>query len=99
MFLDGSGGTGKTYLYEYLLAVQRSEGHIALAVASSGKQINKSIVNTHTKQIIKPLENIYIFCNDFKKNKALQRYYYPVDVQHIQDSRSLYNSRKLQHVL
>ncbi|KAL3813051.1 hypothetical protein ACJIZ3_014319 [Penstemon smallii] len=35
-FLDGPGGTGKTYLYRALLAFVRSGGEIALAVASSG---------------------------------------------------------------
>ena len=35
-FIDGSGGTGKTYLYNTLLAEVRSQRHIALATASSG---------------------------------------------------------------
>nr|XP_027108614.1 uncharacterized protein LOC113728258 [Coffea arabica] len=35
-FLDGSGGTGKTFLYKALLADIRSKGFIALATASSG---------------------------------------------------------------
>jgi ATP-dependent DNA helicase PIF1 len=35
-FLDGPGGSGKTYLYNILLAKVRSQGKIALAVASSG---------------------------------------------------------------
>jgi len=35
-FIDGPGGTGKTFLYNVILAKIRSEGHIALAVASSG---------------------------------------------------------------
>ncbi|KAL3848720.1 hypothetical protein ACJIZ3_010602 [Penstemon smallii] len=35
-FLDGPGGTGKTFLYRALLANVRSAGGIALAVASSG---------------------------------------------------------------
>ncbi|XP_074314478.1 uncharacterized protein LOC141649694 [Silene latifolia] len=35
-FLDGPGGTGKTFLYSALLANLRSHGIIALAVASSG---------------------------------------------------------------
>lgn len=35
-FVDGPGGTGKTFLYNLLLAKVRSEGEIALAVASSG---------------------------------------------------------------
>ncbi|KAL4559204.1 hypothetical protein LXL04_031338 [Taraxacum kok-saghyz] len=35
-FIDGPGGTGKTFLYRALLAKIRSEGHIALATATSG---------------------------------------------------------------
>ena len=35
-FVDGPGGTGKTFLYKGLLAKVRAEGIVALAVASSG---------------------------------------------------------------
>ena len=35
-FVDGPGGTGKTFLYNTLLAKIRSRGEIALAMASSG---------------------------------------------------------------
>ncbi|XP_027082697.1 uncharacterized protein [Coffea arabica] len=35
-FVDGPGGTGKTFLYRSLLATLRSQGYIAIAVASSG---------------------------------------------------------------
>nr|XP_027108883.1 ATP-dependent DNA helicase PIF1-like [Coffea arabica] len=35
-FLDGPGGTGKTFLYRALLAAIRSKGGIALATATSG---------------------------------------------------------------
>nr|XP_027082644.1 ATP-dependent DNA helicase PIF1-like [Coffea arabica] len=35
-FLDGPGGTGKTFLYRALLAAIRSKGCIALATATSG---------------------------------------------------------------
>ena len=35
-FVDGPGGTGKTFLYNTLLATIRSSGDIAVAVASSG---------------------------------------------------------------
>ena len=35
-FVDGPAGTGKTFLYNAILAKIRSEGKIALAVASSG---------------------------------------------------------------
>ncbi|VAH83313.1 unnamed protein product [Triticum turgidum subsp. durum] len=35
-FIDGPGGTGKTYLYKALLAKVRSMGLIAIATATSG---------------------------------------------------------------
>ena len=35
-FIDGPAGTGKTFVYNTLLANVRSKGNIALAVASSG---------------------------------------------------------------
>ena len=35
-FVDGPGGTGKTFIENLLLAHVRSQGHVALAVASSG---------------------------------------------------------------
>ncbi|AQK99913.1 hypothetical protein ZEAMMB73_Zm00001d012588 [Zea mays] len=35
-FVDGPGGTGKTYLYKALLAVLRSQDKIAVATATSG---------------------------------------------------------------
>ncbi|XP_019236500.1 PREDICTED: ATP-dependent DNA helicase PIF7-like [Nicotiana attenuata] len=35
-FIDGPGGTGKTFLYRALLATVRSKGFIALATTSSG---------------------------------------------------------------
>ncbi|AQK64979.1 hypothetical protein ZEAMMB73_Zm00001d013986 [Zea mays] len=35
-FVDGPGGTGKTYLYRVLLATLRSQGKIAVATATSG---------------------------------------------------------------
>jgi ATP-dependent DNA helicase PIF1 len=35
-FMDGPGGTRKTYLYKALLAVLRSEDKIAVAIATSG---------------------------------------------------------------
>ncbi|XP_073120339.1 uncharacterized protein [Henckelia pumila] len=35
-FIDGPGGTGKTFLYRALLATIYSAGHIALATATSG---------------------------------------------------------------
>ena len=36
LFLDAPGGTGKTFLINFILAKLRSEGKIALATASSG---------------------------------------------------------------
>ncbi|KAI7727414.1 hypothetical protein M8C21_025563, partial [Ambrosia artemisiifolia] len=39
-FIDGPGGTGKTFLYKALLAEVRSHGHVALATASSGAAAN-----------------------------------------------------------
>ena len=39
-FIDGPGGTGKTFLYKALLANIRSRGLIALATASSGVAAN-----------------------------------------------------------
>jgi hypothetical protein len=35
-FVDGPGGTGKTYLYKVLLATIRSQKKIVVATASSG---------------------------------------------------------------
>nr|XP_027088669.1 uncharacterized protein LOC113710019 [Coffea arabica] len=35
-FVDGPGGTGKTFLYRSILATLRSQGFIAIVVASSG---------------------------------------------------------------
>ena len=35
-FIDGPGGTGKTFIYNFLLKYIRGKGEIALAVASSG---------------------------------------------------------------
>jgi ATP-dependent DNA helicase PIF1 len=35
-FVDASGGCGKTFVFNLLLAAVRCEGHVALAVASSG---------------------------------------------------------------
>ncbi|KAJ0868333.1 putative DNA helicase [Helianthus annuus] len=40
VFIDGPGGTGKTFLYKALLAQVRSRGLIALATTSSGAAAN-----------------------------------------------------------
>ncbi|XP_027157966.1 ATP-dependent DNA helicase PIF1-like [Coffea eugenioides] len=64
-FVDGPGGTGKTFLYRSLLAALRSQGYIAIAIATSG--IAASILpggrTAHSRFKI-PL--------DFSKNKACQ---------------------------
>jgi hypothetical protein len=39
-FVDGPGGTGKTFLYNTILAHKRAQGKIAIAVASSGIAAN-----------------------------------------------------------
>lgn len=39
-FVEGPGGTGKTFLYNTILAKFRSEGKIAIAVATSGIAAN-----------------------------------------------------------
>jgi hypothetical protein len=35
-FVDGLGGTGKTFLYSYLLSTVRAQGRVTIAMASSG---------------------------------------------------------------
>jgi CO dehydrogenase nickel-insertion accessory protein CooC1 len=35
-FVDGLGGTGKTFLYSCLLSTVRAQGRVVIAVASSG---------------------------------------------------------------
>jgi len=35
-FLDGPGGSGKTFVYKVLLALVRRDGYVTIAVASSG---------------------------------------------------------------
>ena len=42
-FIDGPGGTGKTFLYKALLAQVRNRGLIALATASSGAAANNMV--------------------------------------------------------
>jgi len=37
-FVDGPGGSGKTFLYNTILAYYRSQKKFAIAVASSGLQ-------------------------------------------------------------
>ncbi|XP_031112102.1 uncharacterized protein LOC116016078 [Ipomoea triloba] len=67
-FLDGPGGTRKTFLYRCLLAKVRSQGFIALATASSG--IAASILpggrTAHSRFKI-PIDNRYV-CNISKQS-------------------------------
>ncbi len=68
-FIDGHGGTGKTFLYNAILAYDRSQKHIALAVASSG--------------IGKAFECLFLYNNTILNFKLL--YYWQMEEQHIQD--------------
>ena len=43
-FVDGSGGTGKTFLYRTILATLKKASHIAIATATSGIAITFSLV-------------------------------------------------------
>ncbi|KAK9671513.1 hypothetical protein RND81_12G035200 [Saponaria officinalis] len=43
-FVYGSGGTGKTYLWKTIITRMRSQGHIVLAVASSGIAMSCSCI-------------------------------------------------------
>ena len=45
-FVDGPGGTGKTFLYRTLFANLRKLGHIAIAIATSGIIATSSIAAT-----------------------------------------------------
>ncbi|KAL0339448.1 UNVERIFIED_CONTAM: hypothetical protein Sangu_1466900 [Sesamum angustifolium] len=47
-FIDGPGGSGKTFLYRALLADVRSKGYIALAVATSGVAVTLLPGGQHT---------------------------------------------------
>nr|XP_027103021.1 uncharacterized protein LOC113724311 [Coffea arabica] len=64
-FIDGPGGIGKTFLYRSLLAALRSQGYIAIAVATSG--IAASILpggrTAHSR---------FKISLDFSKNKTCQ---------------------------
>nr|GEX77583.1 hypothetical protein [Tanacetum cinerariifolium] len=51
-FLDGPGGTGKTFLYKALLATVRSRGLSALAIASSGAAENNMTGRTAQSEVI-----------------------------------------------
>nr|GFB16982.1 hypothetical protein [Tanacetum cinerariifolium] len=73
-FIDGPGGTGKTFLYKALLANVRSCGLIALATASSGAAANNMSGGrtTHSRCKIQiNLEN-NSFCN-IKKQSGIAK--------------------------
>ncbi|CAH1442934.1 unnamed protein product [Lactuca virosa] len=69
-FIDGPGGTGKTYLYKALLANIRKLGHIALATASSGVAANNMLggrtAHSRLKIPLNPKNNS--FCNIQKQS-------------------------------
>lgn len=52
-FIDGLGGTGKTFLYKALLAKIHSCGHTALAVTSSVYKITRPSGTTQLLHIAK----------------------------------------------
>nr|GEV12946.1 ATP-dependent DNA helicase PIF1-like [Tanacetum cinerariifolium] len=73
-FIDGLGGTGKTFLYKALLATVRSRGPIALATASYGAAVNNitggSTAHSHFKIPINLTTNS--ICN-IKKQSGLAK--------------------------
>nr|GEZ40520.1 hypothetical protein [Tanacetum cinerariifolium] len=73
-FINGLGGTGKTFLYKALLATFRSHGLIALATASSGAAANNmtggSTAHSHFKIPINLTTNL--ICN-IKKQSGLAK--------------------------
>ena len=72
-FVDGPGGTGKTYLYKALIAKVRSMGLIAIATATSG--IAASIMpggrTAHSRFKI-PIKRVAIPCVALQSRVALQ---------------------------
>ncbi|CAN1811767.1 ATP-dependent DNA helicase PIF1 [Linum perenne] len=73
-FLYGHSGTGKTYLYNCIVAKVRSEGHIALVVASSGiaATLLPGGVTAHSRFKI-PIEVDYASRCVIKKGTSLAR--------------------------
>ncbi|CAN6581415.1 unnamed protein product [Malus baccata var. baccata] len=57
-FVDGPGGTGKTYLYCALLASLRRLGHIVLATASSKSNYNIACKQSDLANLIKKAKTI-----------------------------------------
>ncbi|CAN1145638.1 ATP-dependent DNA helicase PIF1, partial [Linum perenne] len=73
-FLYGHGGTGKTYLYNCIVAKVRSEGKIALVVASSGIAVTllPGGVTAHSRFKI-PIDVDYASTCVIKKGTSLAR--------------------------
>ncbi|XP_027093632.1 uncharacterized protein [Coffea arabica] len=73
-FIDGPGGTGKTYLYKALLATIRSQGYIALATATSG--VAASILpggrTAHSRFKIPINDDQHKYCNISKQSVLAQ---------------------------
>jgi hypothetical protein len=64
-FLDGPGGTGKTFTYKLILSKIRSENRVALAVASSGiaAQLLEGARTAHSRFKIPIVLNSHSTCN------------------------------------
>nr|XP_043631634.1 ATP-dependent DNA helicase PIF2-like [Erigeron canadensis] len=73
-FIDGPGGTGKTFLYNALFAEVRSRGHISLATASSGTTANNMLAGrtTHSRFKIPLFLNNNSLCNISKQSGTAQ---------------------------
>ncbi|XP_024960095.1 uncharacterized protein LOC112500723 [Cynara cardunculus var. scolymus] len=73
-FVDGLGGTGKTFLYRALLANVRSRGLIALATASSGAAANNmpGRRTAHSQFKIPLTFNNNSMCNIKKQSESAQ---------------------------
>ncbi|KAD4178348.1 hypothetical protein E3N88_26939 [Mikania micrantha] len=73
-FIDGPGGTGKTFVYKALLAEIRSRGLIALATASSGAAANNMPGGrtTHSRFKIPFNLNNNSMCNIKKQSRAAE---------------------------
>ncbi|XP_073130774.1 uncharacterized protein [Henckelia pumila] len=68
-FVDGAGGTEKTFLYKEILATIRSAGHIALATATSDIKINNIDEATMAKRSI--IENFDEMLRDIMNTKTI----------------------------
>ena len=67
-FIDGPGGTGKTFFYNTLLTAVRGRGKIALAMASS--EISALLLDdgrtVHSRMKVPPSINEHVVCNIIK---------------------------------